>query len=124
MLLNQTDNPIDNPRRTNAEIDLKNAAMGDNVNTSGPAKDLVLFFGCRGKSLDLYFASEFSNITRINAFSREKDTVREYVQGKGSAIIGSYKGHLNPLVPTAPLVARLALLTSIAGVPEEVATNG
>ena len=47
-----------------------------------PSADLILFFGCRGKKLDLYFASEFSKITRFNAYSREKDLPREYVNEK------------------------------------------
>ena len=34
------------------------------------------------------------------------------------------EGKINPLVPTAPLVSRLPLLTSIAGVLQEVETNG
>lgn len=43
-------------------------------------KSLVLFFGCRSPKTDLYFENEFNELTRINAFSRDKIEPKQYVQ--------------------------------------------
>ena len=43
-------------------------------------KNLVLFFGCRSAKMDLYFKEEFTELIRINAFSRDKSHPKQYVQ--------------------------------------------
>jgi sulfite reductase alpha subunit-like flavoprotein len=42
----------------------------------------ILFFGCRSPDSDFYFKNEFSDLTRITAFSRDKKIAKEYVQDK------------------------------------------
>lgn len=40
----------------------------------------LLFFGCRAKNKDLYFEDDFSQLTRLNAFSRDSSCKKQYVQ--------------------------------------------